>query len=99
LMLIDPDPPLLGEIQIATGQRRLDFGGVAHRIDDTREFRQQAIAGSLDDAPDSRGFSVPPLRAMRIEALRRSSVSSSFVPIRNIGPSETWLTEPMTTRT
>ena len=40
---------LLGEIQIAVGHRALNFRGTARRVDDAGEFRQHAVAGSLDD--------------------------------------------------
>jgi len=50
---IDPDAkakaPLLGEIQIAVGHRALNFASTAHRIDNAGEFRQEAVAGGLDD--------------------------------------------------
>src|SRR5206468_653320 len=38
------------EVALAVEHAALDFGGAAHRVDDAGEFRQETVAGGLDDA-------------------------------------------------
>ena len=45
-----PDAPLVGHIGLAVDHPALHLDGAAHRVDDAGEFRQQAVAGVLDDA-------------------------------------------------
>ncbi len=69
----EPDPPLVGHIGLAVDHRPLHLGGTAHRVDDAREFRQQAVAGVLDDAaPMLADLRVDELAEMRLEALVRA---------------------------
>jgi len=43
-------PALLRHLRVAGHHPALDVHGAAHRIDDAREFRQQAVARGLHDA-------------------------------------------------
>ena len=40
---------------VALDHRPLDFNGAVHRVDDTPELDNRAIAGALDDAPVMHG--------------------------------------------
>ena len=51
----EPDAVVLGYVGLAVDHRPLQFHRTAHRVDDAWEFRQQAIAGILDDAPGMLG--------------------------------------------
>ena len=65
-----PDAPVGIEIGVAVEHAALHLGGTAHRIDDAGEFRQQPIAGGLDDtALMLTDFRVDQLAAMRLEAI------------------------------
>ena len=52
---MDADPKfdaLVGrDLSVALDHRPLDFNGAVHRVDDTPELDNCAIAGALDDAP------------------------------------------------
>src|SRR5262249_28296492 len=45
----EPDAPLLAHLRLAVDHPALDLHSAAHRIHDTRKFREQAVAGVLDD--------------------------------------------------
>jgi len=47
----EPDPVIFGDAGFPIDHRVLQFGGTADRVDDAREFRQQAVAGVLYNAP------------------------------------------------
>ena len=64
------DAPVVVEIPLAVEHAALHLGGAAHRIDDAGEFRQQPVAGGLDDAALMfADFGVDPVAAMRPEAI------------------------------
>jgi hypothetical protein len=51
---------------------------MAHCVDDARKFRQQAVAGGLDDAAVMLGdLRIDELPAMRLEALERALLPSA----------------------
>jgi hypothetical protein len=43
----EPDPPLLGHLRLTVEHPALNLGRTAHRVHDTRKFREQAVAGVL----------------------------------------------------
>src|SRR6266699_2301032 len=45
-----PDLPLVGHLRLAVDHPALHLGGAPHRVDDAGKFREQAVAGGLDDA-------------------------------------------------
>ena len=45
------DAPVRCDPSVALDHRPLDFNGAVHRVDDTPELDNCAIAGALDDAP------------------------------------------------
>src|SRR6266700_3930639 len=68
-----PDLPLVGHLRLAVDHPALHLGGAAHRIYDAREFHQQAVAGSLDDAALMLlDLGIDELPAMRLETLVRA---------------------------
>jgi len=74
---IDPDAKpqaaLLGEIEIAVGHRALNFARTAHSVDHTRELRQHAVAGGLDDPPVMLAdLRIDQFAQMRLEAFVRA---------------------------
>ena len=73
------DALVLGHIGVAVSHRSLDLKGAADSIDDTGEFRQYAVAGSLDERP--RCSAIFGSTSWRRCAFRRSSVPSSSAPI------------------
>ena len=60
------DAPLVGHLGLAIDHPPLHLGGTAHRINDAREFREQTVAGVLDDAApvlkDLRIYQLPEMR-------------------------------------
>jgi hypothetical protein len=71
---IDPDPKsdaaVIGHPGLTVDHRPLQFHGTAHRVDDTREFRQNSVAGGVDDAAGMLAdLRVDELAAMRLETL------------------------------
>ena len=68
-----PDAMLVGICRLAVDHPALDLDGAAHGIDDASKFRQQAVAGVLDDAasvlPD---LWLDQLPEMRLEAFVRA---------------------------
>ncbi len=69
----EPDAPFVGLLRIAVDHTALDPGGAAYRVDDAREFRQQAVAGVLDDvAPVLLDLRIDQLPEMRLEAFVRA---------------------------
>ena len=43
-------PFVIGQARVALGHHPLHLDGTGDRVDDAREFQQQAVAGGLDDA-------------------------------------------------
>jgi hypothetical protein len=71
---------LLGQIEIAVGHRALNFARTPHRVDHAGEFRQHAVAGSLDDPPAMLAeLRIDQFAQMRLEALVRAFL---IAPIR-----------------
>ncbi len=68
-----PYTPFLGNRALAIDHPALHLGGAAHRIDDARKFRQQAVAGVLYGTtsvlPDLR---IDQLREVRLDSLVRT---------------------------
>jgi hypothetical protein len=69
----EPDAPLVGDHGLTVDHPALHFGGAAHRVNDAPEFREQAVAGILDDAaPVLRDLWIDQLTEMRLQALVRA---------------------------
>src|SRR5262249_55792706 len=69
----EPDPALLGHLGLALGHPALDLHGASNGVHDTRKFRQEAVAGVLDDAAAMFGdFRIDQLPEMRFEARVRT---------------------------
>jgi len=60
---------------VALGLQPLDLDRAAHRVDDAREFQQQAVPGRLDDAPGVLGdLRVDELAAVRLQCRQGAAV-------------------------
>jgi len=65
----------------ALGDRALDFDGAAHRVDDTGEFDQQAVAGGLDNAPAMLGdLGIDELAPVRLQPGERAFLVGPHQP-------------------
>jgi hypothetical protein len=68
-----PDTPLVWQFGLAVDHSALHLGSAAHRVDDTGEFREQAVAGVLDDvAPVLLDLRIDQLPEVRLEAFVRT---------------------------
>ena len=76
-----PNALLVGHHRLTVNHPPLHFGGATDRIDHARKFRQQPIAGGLDDPPVVLGdLRVDQLPAMRLEAFERAFLVRTHQP-------------------
>ena len=69
------DPLVLGNADVAPGERLLDVDGAGQSVDDARELRQQAVAHQLDDAPAVGGhLGIDQVTAKRLERGERAGL-------------------------
>ena len=68
-----PDPLFVWQSRLAVEHPALHLGGAAYRVDDARKFREQTVAGRLDDpAPVLGDLRIDQLPAVRLEAFERA---------------------------
>jgi len=61
------------QLGLAVEHPALHLGSAAHRVDDARKLREQAVAGGLDDtAPMFRDLGVDQLPTMRLQPFERA---------------------------
>src|SRR5262249_40916264 len=73
-----PNPHVFRYLELAVGHPALDVDSAPHGIQNTRKFRQEAVAGIFyDAAPMLRDLRIDQLPEMRFEPLVRSFFVSS----------------------
>src|SRR6516165_3258835 len=71
----EPDPTLFGNVRLTVDHPALDLDRTSHRTQNTRKFREHAVAGILDDAAAMLGD----LRINQLEEMRLQPFVSAFL--------------------
>src|SRR6516162_6059952 len=75
------DAPLLRHVGLAVSHPTLDLRGTADGIDDTRKFREHAVAGVLDDTAVMLGdLRIDQLAEMPLQAFVRTLLIGAHQP-------------------